>query len=278
MKALILMLLISAQSWALSNSVPAESAELDSVVFYSSTQFDREINDTMNGYCNGNLVSNRVMVTAAHCVFMAEALGQRDMEIQIGEYRWKEMPTGEKRKIGYVTTAKEKIRAQIFFTADLSRRLKSQGLRLRVGPQEDVAVVVFDRPLPLKVNFQFVPVASQSEVSALASQVLSYAPTVVTINPFEEITTMDVKRMGLLDRVSRSGGAFESKSQVRVEPGDSGAPLFVRIGSQWKQLGVVKGRAETIFSNWDVYGILDQKICDISKQIADSDVKSALCF
>ncbi|NUN07167.1 MAG: hypothetical protein HUU57_15585, partial [Bdellovibrio sp.] len=203
---------------------------------------------------------------------------QKQMEIQIGEYRWKEMPTGEKRKIGYVTTAKESVKTQIFFTTDLTRRLKSQGLRLRVGPEEDVAVVVFDRALPLKAGFQFVPLASQAEVNAIAAQILTYAPTVVTVNPFEEIMTMDVKRMGRLDRVSRSGGAFESKSTVRVEPGDSGAPLFVRVGTQWKQMGVVKGRAETIFSNWDVYGVLDKKICDIANQISDTQVRSALCL
>lgn len=278
MKVLLLTLLLAGQAWALSNSLPAESAELESVVFYSSTQYDNDIKDTMNGYCNGNLLSARVMVTAAHCVFMAEALGQREMEIQIGEYRWKKGADGTVRKIGYVTTAKEKINAQIFFTPELSRRLKSQGLRLRVGPEEDVAVVVFDRALPLKPEFQFVPLASQREATALASQILNYAPTVVTINPFEEIMTMDVKRMGQLDRISRSGGAFESKSQVRVEPGDSGAPLFVRVGAQWKQLGVVKGKAETIFSNWDVYGLLDKKICDIAGQITDTEIHSKLCF
>lgn len=277
-RVVLVILLWGLQSWALTNSVPAESSDFESSVFYSSVQYDSDLKETMNGYCNGNLISSRVMITAAHCVFMAEVLAQRDIEVQIGEYKWVTTSAGEKRKVGYVTTSKQRIRANIFFTSAVSGRLRSQGLKLNIGPEEDLAVVVFDRPLSLKETFHFLPIISQKEWTSLRAHIVDFMPTVVTINPFEEITTTDVKRQGLLDQIHLSGGSIESKSRVRVSPGDSGSPLFVLMGGQWKQLAVVKGRADTIFSNWDIFGILDQKMCDIAGHIDEAEVRSKLCF
>lgn len=278
MKGLFLILLCCTRAMALTNAVPAESLEFESTVFYSVTQYDQDLKETVTGYCNGNLISPQIMITAAHCVYMAEALGQKEIDLQVGEYRYVNTPAGERRKVGYVPTVKEKIRAQLFFTTALTQRLRTQGVNLRVSPHEDIAAVIFERPLNLKPGFQFTPMTSQQEVTALIAKIVDFAPTVVTINPFEEITTLDTKRMAQLDRITNSGGMFESKSQARVQPGDSGAPLFVRIGSQWKQIGVVKGRAETFFSNWDVFGILDQKLCDIARQVPDSSLRASLCF
>lgn len=276
--SLFLNLFIGFQAWALTNSTPAESADAESVIFFSSNQYDSESKEEMPGYCNGNLIADRVMVTAAHCVFMAEALKSPEIEVQVGEYRYVKNPAGETRRVGYVTVSKEKINAQFYFTTDLKRRLDAQGVRLKVGPSEDLAVVVFDRPLKLKPNFQFGSVASQRHIASVTANAISYWATVVTINPFAEITTMDTKKQARLDKMELDSGSLESRSTSRVEAGDSGAPLLARLGPQWQQIGVTKGRAETFFSNWDVFSILDNKMCNIAEQIADPQIKLRLCY
>lgn len=275
---LLFVLLSGSGSWALTNAQPAIAKELSSVVFYSVAQYDVREKEEVTGFCNGNLVAPHVMITAAHCVYSAEVLNKKVFDMQVGEYFYVTRPDGEVRRVGYAPKIRENVPAKIYLPSTLARRLTTEGHRLRIGPAEDMAVVVFDRPLPLPEGFVFNRPLSQKDVIAVLAKLSSYAPTVVTVNPFEEIATNDTKRMAGLNKISKTmSGYLESNSQSRVQPGDSGAPLFIRTGTEWRQLGVVKGRAQNLFSNWDVYGILDQRLCDISKQIPELAVRETLC-
>ncbi|WP_080559009.1 trypsin-like serine protease [Bdellovibrio bacteriovorus] len=278
MGSVLLSLLMGLNGWALTHAEPAISPDFDSVVFYSVTQYDEKAREELSGFCNGNLVSPRVMITAAHCVFQAEALQKREFDVQIGEYLYVTRPDGERRRVGYGSKIRERIHGKIYLPHQLTSRLKTEKVRLKIGPAEDIAVVVFEQDLRVIPGTVFAGLFSQQQVGSVLSKLNDYVPTVVTINPFEEISTNDTRRMAPLNNISKTwSGYLESKSRARVQPGDSGAPLFVRTGNQWKQIGVVKGRAQNLFSNWDVFGILDQRICEISRQIPDPLIQKDLC-
>ncbi len=275
---LISVLCISVSSWGLTNAVVADEPSFDTLVFYSAPQWDPELKEVVQGYCNGQLISPRVMITAAHCVANAYSLNQPTLDIQIGEYLYAtNRTTGERVRVGYASKIRQKVTAQFYFVPSLKARLDSQKLRTRLGPSDDFAVVVWNQDLTLKPTDVFPEVVSQKEVAGIVPSILKYRPTVVTINPIEEMST-HTRRKAVLNSLSKTfSGYLESKSVARLAPGDSGAPLFVQVGPSLKLIGVVKGRAETFFSNWDVYGLLDSKLCQVSQQIPDRAVQDLIC-
>ncbi|MNS81945.1 Trypsin [compost metagenome] len=274
---LFMIMVFSNYAQALSNGVPAVGDEMRAVVFL---QIDDQEDDgsLVSGFCNGTLVAKNVIVTAAHCVKNNSALGFNKMDVEVGVYKYVNRPDGEIRRIGYARFYKQSHSVKSFFMPGLKKKIDARGVKAQVGPVDDIAVVVLDKEVPLPENFWFPKVISQKELAGISHKILQYDPTIVSNNPFEEISNLDTKRQAKLNSLSKTfSGYWESKSISRVAPGDSGAPLFLRIGNEWRLAGITKGRAENLFSNWDVFGILDAKICAISEQIMQPEIRAYLC-
>jgi hypothetical protein len=271
-------LLISITAGALTNAQPAVDTSLDSQVMIR-TEARTANGESAPGYCNATLVSARILVTAAHCVVQSWFIQDNVIDVNVGHYKYITRPDGKVVRIGYVTYLKSTQTAQMIFSADMQRRMQSGGVMTNVPPEDDYAVVVLSTPLALPLDFPYRRLVSQSLLSQVVSSINSLSPTIVTVNPWEEVATSDTKRSAVLDKISwNNSGWFESKSISRVQEGDSGGGLLVKVGNEYQLLAVVKGKASSLFGNWDVYKVAVGKVCDLIQNVElNADEKSALC-
>lgn len=246
--------LLSAQSFALTNSQPAENKLFDAVTLIKLSALDNDGIPTA-GYCNATIISNRQLITAAHCVSHAWILRDGNIEIQIGSYKYKQTPQGDAR-IGYFNTATLKdAHASFEIPASVERKLVRDKYRATIDPNEDHALITLSQNLDLTtLKITPIAIATPAEKDILQRQANAQL-LVVSVNPIAEIATIDTKRQALLARTSWSSGYIESRSYSRVEPLDSGAPLFANIQGEWKIIAVVKGSAKSFFGQWDVFSL-----------------------
>lgn len=276
MKLFIILFIGLTKAYALTNSVSEERIFFDNVLFIKSDAPDAN-GDTAPGFCNATLLSANVAVTAAHCVHLAYVSKQHNIEIQKGSYKYKTQPDGTKRKIGYVPNFQKTINVEIEFSSNLKDKFDRSGYKAKIGPSEDVAIIWWKDNIAELAQLDYAEIISPTEEKLVKSKLKNFQLMPVTINPFSEMS-LDTKRSSILNNFKWTiSNYIESRSTTRVEEGDSGSPLFISLNQKLKVLAVVKGKATTVFDNWDAYSPVTNSVCDIdTKMPTEFRIKSCL--
>lgn len=252
-------------SFALTNSTVAESPEFTNVLQIRSDAPDAS-GESIPGFCNATLINQHAMVTAAHCIKLAYISGQKKIGIQVGNYKYITRKTdGKVVRVGYVVKHNLEKDLHIEVSRTLADKFSRRGEKATIDPSEDFAILWWNEELPEFADIQVADIVSPLEHNTIIKNIGQYIFQPLTINPFSEMST-DTKRMATISDLKWKGYVF-SKAISRVEEGDSGAPLFVKINNKLKVFAVVKGKASTVFDNWDAYSAVNPHLCQIAMNL-----------
>lgn len=274
--SVILFFLFITNSFALTNSTPAEAPRFDSVIFIRSDAPDSR-GERIPDFCNGTLLNSHVMITAAHCIILAYISNDTKMTIQFGAYRYHVNPDGTRKRIGYMPTSTITQDVHIEMSAGAKGAIARRGEKATISPIDDVALLWWNNSLPETSALTYPDLFSKIEYQTILKNLSATPLNVVSINPLMEQTS-NTRKIASLNNVTWTlSNYLKSKSVARVEEGDSGAPIFATLNGKMKLFGVVLGRGSTIFDNWDVYSSANLQICPLSFNLP-MEYKKNFCY
>jgi hypothetical protein len=260
-----LCILISVKTFALTNSLPAISPEWINVMQIRSEAPDSK-GETTPGYCNATLIHKNVLITAAHCVKLAYISGMKIITIEAGQYKYiTRKSDGQTVRIGYVPKFKLTKNVHLEIAKSLADKIARSGENATIDPTEDSALIWWNEETPEFNDIGVADIVTPTEHNNIIKQISATTFNIVTLNPFADMS-IDTKRTAALNNFKWNGYVY-SKSLSRVEEGDSGAPLFAVINGKYKIFAVVKGKASTIFDNWDAYSAINPHFCELVRSM-----------
>lgn len=253
---LALVLLGSTNAFALKHSNAAHGNSSTFNVYYTVSGFHK--GEDFFGQCNGSLIAEDLVVTSAHCLAGSTTVLHTG-KVSVGNYIKKNYANGNTSNYYYRDLDVIGIK-NVYFPKSVDQKIRTGTMTSvnSISANDDIALIELERPVDTsKVAVQYVNYVTPAEYQKIAQNISAYQFIALSTNMVTE-STMDTKRYAPIGKMSLNGllnqayavPMWSSDMYHQVEEGDSGAPLLVNVGREWKLFAVTKGTKRDSLSSY----------------------------